>query len=233
MELTILQKVITALAYGIALGVVTLPLSKRLILSRVEDPAEAAPLNTTVYKVLSVIIGIGVSFAVVFTATSIAILARNLLLLVPILSIALVDALIRKIPNPLLITMLVIQAIYLTYYCVVNKSAEGLAAAGIGLVIGFIACWAPSLLRIPMGNGDIKYNAVIGFCLAAVGYFQAMVCMGVLVFIYLIGLFIKTRDLKGSLEHLAAMGPFLSAGTLITFCTASALQIIGIVPAFL
>jgi prepilin signal peptidase PulO-like enzyme (type II secretory pathway) len=66
-----------------------------------------------------------------------------------------------------------------------------------------------------MGAGDVKYSAVIGVCIYAMGYFQSMVFMGIFVAIYLVYLKI-TR--KGGLKTLVPMGPFLSVGTVISMC---------------
>ena len=211
----LLIKILVAVAYGIILGIVTIPLSRSLTLSRTEDPADAAVLNKISLKLISVILGIGASVAVMLTAASTALIIRNLLLLIPIFSISFVDSLVRKIPNPLLLTMLIIQAGYLIYYCISEKSLEELSKVFLGFFLGMIVCMIPSILKIPMGAGDIKYSGVIGLTIYAVGYFQAMVLMALFVLMFFIYMKIKK---KGGLKTQIPMGPFLSIGTVISMC---------------
>ncbi len=215
METSIIVKIIVTLVYGVFLGIVTIPLSKKLALSRTEDPADAAPLNKKGIQALSVILGIAATAGLSFTADTADLYIRNLLLLIPIFSISFVDALVRKIPNPLLIGMLAIELGYVIYHCVSTKSAEIVPGIFIGFFIGMVVCFIPSLLKIPMGAGDIKYSGVIGICLYATGYFQSMVLMAI--FVALFYVYLKITK-KGGMKTLLPMGPFLSVGTVITMC---------------
>jgi prepilin signal peptidase PulO-like enzyme (type II secretory pathway) len=215
MDSAVIIKILVAIVYGVALGVVTIPLSKKLTLSRTDDPAKASPLNKASLKIITVVFGIAASAAIVFTADATDLLVRNLLLLIPIFSISVVDALVRKIPNPLLLVMLIIEAVYVIYHCVSTKSSDIFIKILVGFLVGMIVCFLPSLLKIPMGAGDIKYSAVIGICIFAMGYFQSMIFMGILIAIYLVYLKITK---KGGLKTLVPMGPFLSAGTVISMC---------------
>ncbi len=216
---TIVFKIIVFIVYGLILGIVTILLSKKLTLSRTEDPGQVAPLNKTPVRLLSVALGIAASAGVVFTTQSYIDIAKNLLLLIPIFSIAFVDALVRKIPNPLLLSMLLIDIGFLIYDCVKAENADDIVnnifAFLISFVFGFVVCLLPSLLKIPMGAGDIKYSAVIGATLYMLGYFQAMVLMALLVALFYIILKITK---KGTIKTQIPMGPFLSVGTVITLC---------------
>ena len=213
--MSVAYKIVLSIVYGIVLGLITIPLSKKLTLSRTEDPGDAAPLTKAPLMLLAVVLGLAASTGVVFTADSYELLIRNLLLLVPIFSISFVDALVRKIPNPLLLTMIAIDLVYIIYVCVKTQSAEILPKTFIGLFIGMLICYVPSLLKIPMGAGDIKYSAVIGMCIYAMGYAQSMILMSVFVAIFWI--FLKVTK-KGNIKTQIPMGPFLSLGTVITMC---------------
>ncbi len=208
-------KIIVSIIYGIALGIVTIPLSKKLTLSRTEDPAEAAPLNKMSIKILSVALGLAAAFGITFTADSPDLYIRNLLLLIPIFSLSFVDALVRKIPNSCLLSMLVVEVAYVIYHCIANKSLDIIPSIFMGFFIGMVVCLIPSILKIPMGAGDIKYSGVIGICIYATGYFQSMVIMAILVAVFYVYLKIMK---KGDLKTQVPMGPFLSAGTVITMC---------------
>ncbi len=208
-------KIIVSIIYGIALGIVTIPLSKKLTLSRTEDPAEAAPLNKTSIKILSLVLALAATFGITFTADSPDLYIRNLLLLIPIFSLSFVDALVRKIPNSCLLSMLVVEVGYVIYHCISTKSMEILPSIFMGFFVGMVVCLIPSILKIPMGAGDIKYSGVIGICIYATGYFQSMVIMAILVAIAY--LYLKITK-KGDMKTQIPMGPFLSAGTVITMC---------------
>lgn len=214
-NIDLLVKIAVGVAYGIILGIVTIPLSKKLTLKRTEDPVKAAPIDRPIFKIGMVVLGMAASVGVVLTSADIAILIRNLALLVPIASIAVVDALVRKIPNPLLLAMIIIQIVYLTYTGVSTHDFQIFLTAILGFVIGFAACTLPSVLKIPVGSGDIKYSAVIGLCIYFSGYIQAMVLMGVVAIICL--LYLKISK-KGGLKTMIPMGPLISIGTVITMC---------------
>lgn len=221
---TFLIKILVAVVYGVALGIVSVPLSKKLTLSRTDDPAKAAPLNKLSIKVLAIVLGVVSSLAIIFTVSDIDLVVRDFALLIPILSISLVDSLVRKIPNPLLLSMIIIELVYAAYHCVSTKSVEILPSIFIGFFIGMAVCYVPSMLKIPMGAGDIKYCAVIGLCVSAGGYFQAMILMGLLMALFL-GYLKITK--KGGLKTLVPMGPFLSAGTVVSMCF-SILDLFGV-----
>lgn len=212
---SVIVKILIGIVFGIVLGIATIFMSKKLTLNRTEDPVKAAPIDTPLFKVMSILVGIGASVAVVFTSNDTAMLIRDLALLVPIASIAIVDSLVRKIPNSLLLAMILIQAAYLTYFCVTDKSTKLLISAAFGFFIGFAACTVPSVLRIPVGAGDIKYSAVIGLCIYFTGYLQAMIIMGIVAIGCLI---VLKATKKGGLKTMIPMGPLISVGTVITMC---------------
>lgn len=211
----VLVKILIGIAYGAFLGLVVVPLSKKLILSRSEDPGDTLALMDKKNKIIFVAVGIVSSIALLFIVTEIPLLIRDLFLLIPMFSIAIVDALIRKIPNPLLLAMIIIQAVYLTYICVDGKTTTPLITAAFGFAFGFIGCTIPSIFRIPVGAGDIKYSAVIGLCIYLSGYLQSMIIMGLIVLVLYVILKITKR---GGMKTMIPMGPFLSIGTVITMC---------------
>ena len=211
----ILCKALVAVVYGALVGIINIPLSKKLASTRTEDPGDLAPLNKISIKLLSVAAGIAFTAGLVFTFKSYDLLVRDLLFLIPILSICFVDALVRKIPNPLLLAMLVIELVYVIYYCVTNKTTDIIPQMFVGFLLGMVVGILPGFLKIPMGAGDKKYMAVIGICLYAAGYFQSMVLMALLVLVFYIYLKISK---KGTIKTQIPMGPFFSVGAVITMC---------------
>lgn len=208
-------KILVAIVYGIFLGIITIPLSQRLISSRAENPESKAVLNKLWIRIAVVVAGVGSSTAIMLCSDTTALAVRNLLLLLPIFSIACVDAVVRKIPNPLLLIMLVIQAVYVVYHCISEKNADIISSVFVGLLVSVIVCTIPSFLKIPMGAGDIKYCAIIGMTIFVFDFFQAMVLMALFVAVYYI--YLKIRK-KGDIKTQIPMGPFFSIGTVISMC---------------
>jgi prepilin signal peptidase PulO-like enzyme (type II secretory pathway) len=97
-------------------------------------------------------------------------------------NIAAVDLAIRRIPNELLLILLIISLVRDIVEPIVNKDTSeikyNLIYAAIGIVGGFVLFILPSFLHIYIGNGDIKLSAVIGFSLGIIGYIQAIVHYG-------------------------------------------------------
>jgi prepilin signal peptidase PulO-like enzyme (type II secretory pathway) len=208
-------KIAIIVVYGLVLGFVAIPLSKKLALSRTEDPADVAPLNNIWVKILSLVFGVAAVAGLTFTADAVDLYIRNLLLLIPIFSLSFVDAVVRKIPNSCLLSMLVIEVGYVTFHCISAKTVDIVPSIFVGFLIGMIVCLIPSMLKIPMGAGDIKYSGVIGICIYAAGYIQSMVIMSLLIAVFYIYLKITK---KGDLKTQIPMGPFLSAGTVVSMC---------------
>lgn len=130
------------------------------------------------------------------------------------LSIAVVDLDIKKIPNSSVLALLVIRTAALIY-AIANGAPlkETLIPSLVGLAGGFILYQLPMFFGIPIGTGDVKYSAAIGYCLGAFGYLQAALIMAVGLVVYLIYL-VATK--KGSLKTAVPMGPFLSLGVVAT-----------------
>ena len=211
---------IFSLVYGIILGIITIPLSKWLAKRRTDDPSKLAPLVKTPIRILIVFAAIVAALGISFTTNTedpgaLREGIRNIILLIPVFSIATVDSLVRKIPNPLLLAMLVIQAVYITVVSIMTESIDEIPKAIIGFFLGMVVCFIPSLLKIPMGAGDIKYNGVIGLCIGAAGYFESMILMAVFVVIAFVYLKISK---KGGMKTLIPMGPFISLGMVIAMC---------------
>lgn len=220
---SILVKTLIGIAYGVFLGIITIPLSKKLILNRVEDPVKTAPLNKTAFRLMSVVVGVVASVAVALTAEDTASFIRNLLILVPVSSIAVVDSLIRKIPNSLLVVMIVIQVPYITYTCIAQESPETLFTAFLGFIIGFASCAVPSK-KLPIGSGDTKYCAIIGGTIYLTLFMQSVILMGLIGLIILAYLKISK---KGGVKTMIPMGPLISLSSVISLCFPLLPKLIG------
>jgi prepilin signal peptidase PulO-like enzyme (type II secretory pathway) len=130
------------------------------------------------------------------------------------LNISAVDYLLRRIPNSLLLGMILLKIadivveVKFTDAFVIDVVGE----AVFGLLAVYIICTLPAIVGITMGAGDVKYCSTLGFVFGIVGFAQAMFVMAVLLVLYWAYLK-KTK--KGNMKTSAPMGPFLSAGALI------------------
>lgn len=82
--------------------------------------------------ILTALAGAVSAVGFILTADDETVLIRNLALLLPMLAIAIVDSLIRKIPNSLLLVMIITQAAYIAYVCITSHTIYALVNAGIG-----------------------------------------------------------------------------------------------------
>lgn len=130
------------------------------------------------------------------------------------ISIGVVDLDIKKIPNSSVLALLIIRTVAIIYAIATGVPVKQcLIPSLIGLAAGFILYQLPMLIGIPIGTGDVKYSAAIGYCLGAFGYLQAALIMAAGLIVYLIYL-VATK--KGSLKTAVPMGPYLSLGVVVT-----------------
>ncbi len=136
------------------------------------------------------------------------------LYILPLVNIFAVDALIRKIPNELLLSFLLIRLVFIVVEFVRNGFDIGiLVSPALGMVIAFFVFSIPARFGAFMGAGDVKFAGVIGFAFGFYSFFQAMVLMGFMVLLYLLYLLITK---KGNLKTATPMGPYLSLGLVLT-----------------
>ena len=195
---------IAALA-GALLGLPLLNLTRTLIASRVEAPCTSplisekavygwCGLNLTAFAIITSLLLTQGALSVLFA----------LLLFELMLALSAVDLLIRRIPNELLLAMLLVFALYKTASAGWELTSSLLGALAAGAV--FIL---PSKFGLNIGWGDVKYAVILGFCFGLVGLLQIMLVMGVAMVGHLVYLYIRK---KGTRKSLAAMGPYISLG---------------------
>lgn len=131
-----------------------------------------------------------------------------------LLNIAGVDYVVRKIPNELLLTLLVVKTTFLVI-ALVNREPffESVFPYIIGLFVGLVLFFIPAMLKVSIGAGDLKFSAIIGFCLGYLLFLQAMITMAVMILLYLVYLLVTK---KGNLKTVTAMGPYLAIGSVLT-----------------
>lgn len=130
------------------------------------------------------------------------------LFLVILVALSVTDLLIRKIPNEALLALIIVRLAQL----LIQHRLADLPASLAGLAAGYFFFLLPTLLKMNIGNGDVKLAAVIGFCLGIFGMILSVLVMGLLTGIMTI-LLLATH--RGNLKTKIPLGPFLSTGMFI------------------
>lgn len=206
------------IVYGGLLGILTALafnlISIAQIKRRTDETAKIEAIKNTVVIVTWLLIS-GALFAAVFALFEDTAVRIEAIAYISIaISIGVVDLDIKKIPNSSVLALLIIRTVAIIYASVTGVPVkQTLIPSLIGLAAGFILYQLPMLIGIPIGTGDVKYSAAIGYCLGAFGYLQAALIMAAGLVVYLIYL-IATK--KGSLKTAVPMGPYLSLGVAVT-----------------
>lgn len=141
-------------------------------------------------------------------------MVRVCLFMMLALNVSAVDILLRRIPNSILLGMMMLHIIN-----IVVVSHQGVDIVDncirsiVGMVLAYIIFVIPAVCGLSVGGGDVKYGAVIGFMLGFAGYIEAMALMAASVLVYYAYLKITKT---GNIKTAAPMAPFLSIGTLIS-----------------
>ena len=198
-------RVILSILAGGGLGITVLYLTRRLIQNRTSQPIESLLLNGRWTSLIWIITGaVGCGF-IAFWIKDIISSMEYMGIFLALISLAVVDGSIRKIPNELLLALLVIKLAA----AVISGNFGSLLPALIGFIAGLVLFIIPSYFRLGIGWGDIKLAAVAGFCLGLVGILQAVFIMAIVLAFYSLYL-IMTK--KGNLRTSVAIGPSLSLG---------------------
>lgn len=126
------------------------------------------------------------------------------------LALSVVDISIRKIPNEILLLMLITSLTFL----VVNNGFGNISDRLIGLVAGVVVFLLPTIVGKGAGAGDIKLAGVVGFCLGLHDMLGAYIFMLIPLLIYTAYVYIAK---KGSVKSKVALGAFMSVGFTMVF----------------
>jgi len=204
--------------YGGALGTLAALAFNRIaifqIKKRTQEASKIEAVKNTAVIVAWVLFS-GVLFAVSFLRYSETAARLEAVAYISVaIAIGIVDLDIKKIPNSSVLTLLIIRTVAIVYAIATGVPVkETLIPSLIGLAAGFILYQLPMLVGVPIGTGDVKYSAAIGYCLGVFGFLQASLIMAAGLIIFLIYL-VATK--KGSLKTSVPMGPYLSLGAVIT-----------------
>lgn len=206
------------IVYGGMLGVLAALAFNRIsifqVKRRTDENAKLEAISTPAAVAVWVILS-GILFAAAFAMFKSTAQRLEVIAYISIaVSIGIVDLDIKKIPNSSVLALMIIRTASIIWSAVSGVPIkQTLIPSLIGLAAGFILYQLPTLIGIPIGTGDVKYSAAIGYCLGAFGYLQAALIMAAGLVVYLIYL-IATK--KGSLKTAVPMGPYLSLGVVVT-----------------
>lgn len=214
--------IVLFVALGLVIGFLFYILAKRQIKVRIEKiPSLADDYIPQLLNKKWVLPVWEIAFAGLYTASyflfsdNIASLIYSIIFISCSINIVFIDLAIRRIPNELLLTMLIASlAKFIAEPLIYEGSIkQNLILAVVGIVCGFVLFSLPQKLGRYIGAGDIKLSAVIGFSLGVVGYLQAMIIMALIMLVYLVILLVTK---KGNMKSFAPMGPALCVGAIIS-----------------
>lgn len=203
-----------AAALGLFAGFAFLKLAIIQIAKRTEGTRKKESLQKPLIMVLWMLLSAVLFATVVWRESDLLVRIEYAIYISVFLNIAVVDFLIRKIPNELLLVLLVTKTVFLAIGLFSGVAfKEVVFQPLIGLAVGFLVFSIPSFLKLNIGAGDIKLAGIIGFCLGFYLFFQSMVIMAGILLIYLVFLLVAK---KGNLKTATAMGPYLAFGAVLT-----------------
>ena len=195
------------------LGGASLLLARFLIKKRGEEPSRkylVGTLSYFIWIIAGIVVGAGMALLKLKWPETVELIVLVILLQ----ALSLVDARIRKIPNQLLLALIVLRLAVLIYGTVFGELAiNEWWNSLLGAVVGWVVFTIPGMFGLTVGWGDVKFAAVTGFYLKIIGMVQALLVMSLVILVYGLVLIITK---KGSFKTAVAYGPALSLGILVT-----------------
>lgn len=119
-----------------------------------------------------------------------------------------VDISIKKIPNELLLAILLIHIVAIFS----NRQFNNIYLSFFGFVFGIIIFLIPFSIGKGAGLGDVKFAAIVGFILGVYGLLASVMIMTLFLAIYTSYLVLSH---KGGLKTKLALGPFIASGVAV------------------
>jgi len=193
---------------GVIIGWTLLKVTIALIRKRVDSAPEHWLINGKKAPIIwEVFTGVGwLGFVLAYGMTLKAL--EGIFVFSVCLVLSAVDMRIRKIPNELLLVIMIGAIVFILW----DNSLANIKDHILGLGVGAGIFLAPFKIGRQAGAGDIKYAATIGFFLGIYSAVVAFVVMSAIFFLYTAMLFITK---KGDLKTKTALGPYMSLGFMV------------------
>ncbi len=167
-------------------------------------------LKTSIFQTVSMILLNGAGWLCTVLIMGFNIRAVEIMVVISAaLVISVIDIKIHIIPNELVLLML---ASFLVFFFT-GAMSQSILLHLLGLAIALALFSLPILLKNHIGAGDIKYIAVMGFCLGYPDIFKAVIILSGILFAWMIFITITKR---AALKMKFALGPFISIGFVAT-----------------
>ena len=211
----LLIEVLISAVLGLAAGLLFQRITVLQLKKRTDDASKIKLANRPVVIIPWILISAALFALISWRCKETVVMIQYFVFVSVSINIAVVDWLIRKVPNSSLLILLAARAIGMVLEVAfkVGTVKNVVIPSFVGLFIAFLVFSLPSYFGIRIGAGDVKYSGVIGFCLGFIGFFEASAVMGVVNLIY--WAYLKITH-KGNGKTLAPMGPCLSVGVIIT-----------------
>lgn len=194
---------------GIIVGILANFLCRFLVRKRDKDNVSSWILYGKYSFIMWALIFAGIFVLLILVTGNILFFIECAILFSICFCISCVDFIIKKIPNEMLLLLFINKIVFMF----INYADINIMHSIRGLFFGLIIFMLPSYLGIKIGWGDIKFAAVVGFCLGINGFLQAIIIMALALGV-LAGMLLISK--KGTLKTSAAMGPYISLGVVIT-----------------
>ncbi len=197
---------------GALLAIPTRALAKKLVRDRQGEPCESRVLSGT-YSAEAWVFVCALSWALIAAANQTAGAVRLIqfaCVFEIMLCLSAVDLVTRRIPNELLVALLLV---FILGEVAGGSAAQELTGKLLGALIAAVVFMLPSKMGMNIGWGDIKYATVIGLGLGFAGFLQVTAVMALALGAYAVYLYLSRR---GTIKSFAAVGPYLSLGVMST-----------------
>lgn len=138
-----------------------------------------------------------------------------LLLLLVCLTVSVIDAHIRLIPNDLVFAIIALTVVFglPALFGAAGFPAWKPLQSLLGLIVCFAIFFLPGLFGKKVGAGDVKLAAAAGFCLGLTGSLYCIVLMGLFVLLFML---LRYRfAVVDMLKAMVPMGPFICLGMML------------------
>ena len=207
-------ELVYAAAIGLLVGLVFQQISVSQVRKRSDNEQAIKRINSPIVIILRMVLSAAL-FAGAFWRYDDTVERIQALVIISIaINITAVDVDIRKIPNEsVLLLFLTKVGVIIAQLVQGQQFREVTFPAVMGLVVGFALYCIPSVFKIPIGAGDIKFCAAIGFCLGVYGFLESSIIMALAMLVFWAYLKISKR---GSMRTVTMMGPYLSLGAVFS-----------------
>ncbi len=209
-----LTEVLARIAIGVVLGatckLICDTIEKRLLAKRGLEYKE-----TKVQRIMLYIVMILLSVAVCLRFIEVTGIAYAIFILMACELVAVVDLKHRRIPNSVLLAMLVVRIMFgsLKMVGMISTPEFDILHAFGGLIVGFVVFAVPGLFGKSVGAGDVKFASCIGFCIGIMGLLYTVILMGMCILAYTI--FQTNKALREMIYEIIPMGPFLALSMMV------------------